>query len=178
MMNKIIGKIELSKEQADAINRYLENNNQDIADLLDTHADKSESWGTVYKSLNGLSQSDMARALFVGYEVDEKFEIGDWVIRKDGGRPFIVTSSRGAEDLNDIRHATPEEIKAEQESRIWSKFGREPGEFRDGDGYQRGAFLFRTSAGEDFSALKELYEDGEISGFYPAESFIEFGGGE
>lgn len=72
-----------------------------------------------------------------------------------------------------IRHATPEEIKVEQERLLWKSINREVGEFRSKD-------IRINENGEpiivnDTKHARMLFEKGKVKGFYPAESFISFG---
>ncbi|TQR21820.1 hypothetical protein [Psychrobacillus vulpis] len=69
-----------------------------------------------------------------------------------------------------IRHATPEEIKVEKERQLWKSIGREVGEFREGDTAVTNDEYHYTG----LDLIKKHYEEGEIKGFYPAESFINF----
>ncbi|BAQ11342.1 hypothetical protein OXB_2871 [Bacillus sp. OxB-1] len=146
----------------------------------------------IYKN-NGRNADLLLDALRTGYEVEEKFKAGDWVVVEDCPCERIVGKVQRIKDISKystctrfeyedwwsdehktkLRHATPEEIKAEQERRVWAKIGREPGEFREGD---IGILLGRESSYSLWKNLKNLYEEGELKGFHPAESFIEFGG--
>ncbi|PID16840.1 hypothetical protein CSV63_02835 [Sporosarcina sp. P34] len=189
----MIGKIKLTPEQADAIQKWLCERNGDKAALLDVHATamkKQGGWrnGNPYRAFNGLDQADMARALLIGYEVEETFEVGDWVaceyedgawiaqIERIEGKKVFAQWENGQLDWNyvhHIRHATSEEIKAEKEYRAWKSIGREVGGFREGD-----IGIFKNEYVDHVDALGVFYKDGVLTGFYPTESFIEFGGAD
>lgn len=146
------------------------------------------SWGDAYDSLNRLSVDEIVRALYSGYEVEPEYKIGDWVARIDGenfihGEKVVQVTGVSEFYLNygfdigirtdKIRHATPEEIKAEQERRVWAKTGRKFGEFKDGD-----IGVCERIYWNDPDDLKNLYKEGILESFYPVESRISFGGGE
>src|SRR5699024_3825332 len=105
-----------------------------------------------------LTTQQVVDAYFGGYEVEETFKVGDWVVKGyEGNRGEVIgkvegitESTYGIEELHgiwsnflkhktiiandgDIRHATPEEIADEKQRRWWSKHGREVYEFKSGD---------------------------------------------
>ncbi|MFD1205814.1 hypothetical protein ACFQ38_12005 [Sporosarcina contaminans] len=186
-------KVKLTSEQATAI-EYLRDTKFHDEGIISSHARTPMGWEANYtEPLNGLPLLTLVDALRIGYEVEEEYKVGDWIVRLDGKRfandeiavqidsvgEFHLTCEGSLAVKRDkVRHATPEEIKAEKERRVWAKIGREPGEFRDGDAYVHNSFTFRVHGAEDAIALKGSYETGDIEGFYPAEYFISFGGGE
>ncbi|WP_336822979.1 hypothetical protein [Sporosarcina sp. USHLN248] len=137
---------------------------------------------------NGACADKLLDALRTGYEIEDEYKVGDWVIWDDRSGIAMINSlhlrekDKWVSDVYDcwedknkiIRHATTEEIKAEKERRKWAKIGRKPGEFRDGDlGISEHGNYIDTP-----SILKARYELGQLRGFYPAESLISFGGGK
>lgn len=195
-------KITLTQAQADSIKRTLED--FDIVEILNIHAERGE-WLAENKPLNDLSQADMARALLIGYDVQPEYKVGDWVARTRTtpntgsqnphfaeGYIFKITdlvSDKVGDGIclhliENIRHATPEEIKAEQERRAWKRIGREPGEFVSGDTIQissgctflLGAYTDSQKRQMCIDQAETYYDAGRITGFYPRESFISFGG--
>lgn len=193
----MIGKVKLTREQADAIVQHQEATSNDIAILLDSHAD-GNPWCGKYEPFNGLSQADMARALLIGYEVEETFKRNNWVVDKinnntsqileikgglailDDDKVWLYWEANGEElarkrNFSELRHATPEEIKAEKERRAWAKIGRKVNEFRVGDAYEYtdGNWGVVLSDGIVRSA-KRFYKEGRIRGVLPAESFVNF----
>lgn len=144
--------------------------------------------------LNDLSLDEFIRALYIGYEVEPQYKVGDWVaceyedgvwiaqIEKIEGEKVFARWEFDRLDWNyiyDIRHATPEEIKAEKERRVWAGIGREVGELRIGDAYvYKNEAMQYVDVEDRVRTVRNMYLDGHLKGFYPAESFIEFGGGE
>lgn len=178
----MIGKVKLTQEQADALKDYLADCKGDISEAIDEHSnvycDPDNGWFGDYTALNKITPSDMARALLIGYEVEKTFKVGDWVFNKSSDAVIEIIAVEYANILNgencNVRHATPEEIKAEQERRAWKSIGREVGEFRDGDiGVDCIGFIRRK-----VMSINEKYKAGDLDGFYPAESFIKFGGAD
>ncbi|MEK3935967.1 hypothetical protein MKY41_11620 [Sporosarcina sp. FSL W7-1349] len=148
--------------------------------------------------LNALSLDQLAKVLYEpnSYEVEEEYKVGDWKKVQLANKKWVigkidtVTFKEKAEEialnyLDEDRvwrrvwesakcsfNPTPEEIKNEKERRAWAKIGRGPGEFRDGDfGISEYGNLI-----DGPSILKARYELGQLQGFFPAESFIKFGG--
>ena len=105
--------------------------------------------------IDELTIQQVVDAYFGGYEVEETFRVGDWVVCEDGyiGQIEFIneiekwanigyskdTRERGVclattYDLIDIiRHATPEEIAEEKKRRWWARHGRDVYEFKSGD---------------------------------------------
>jgi len=83
--------------------------------LLELHVKKALSDS---KCLQSLSLDELARALYVGYEVE--FEDGDWLVNTHNGIIFKIEDGR-KDNLKDIvgakhlRHATESEIVEEKE---------------------------------------------------------------
>lgn len=184
------GKIKLTQEQADAIEGVLKHCSKER--LLNDHSAMKEArggWSTRKSAvLNDLSVADMARSLYIGYEIEPKYKAGDWVVfeSKVNG-PFICVIEKVYELSVDtdylgsngykqnfgkelVRHATPEEIHTEKERRWWAEIGREVGEFKDGDV----GIVRNGGRSGNPNALKNAYEHGDLVGFYPVESFISF----
>ncbi|RDW17613.1 hypothetical protein CWR48_13940 [Oceanobacillus arenosus] len=88
-----------------------------------------ENCGTV---LDDVRVYDVARAFFIGYEVEPEFKVGDWVVYEQGNvgqygdKPIVLKNPV-------VRHATPEEIAQEKERRWWKLHGREVWELKQGD---------------------------------------------
>lgn len=194
-------KIKLTREQAEAVKALLGETNEDVSQAIDDHADvfsnPEDKWVTVeFQPLNELSPSDLARALLIGYEVEpEPLKINDWVTEHvgDGFRTGKITgfTNKGwfvqflSFDTNEyyfesfhavqLEKSTPEEIAEEQERRKWLGIGRAIGGFKQGDILvDDGGRIYQTFEVD----AKEIYELGGLKGFYPAESFVKFGGDE
>src|SRR5699024_844646 len=111
-------KVILTKEQAEAIETKKSTGSAAVAKHLEGWTWKEN------KCLNDLSMEQFVKALYIGYEVEETFKVGDWVyvevpkeelpnvykiMRVDN---YSVNLDRfyGNHKKNAIRHATPEEI--------------------------------------------------------------------
>lgn len=131
-------KVKLTKKQAEAI-EYISVNNigENVMTQLNGHWDDKRS------VLHELHLDDFINALYIGYEVEEKYKIGDWVVLKDGhvGEIEFINEDEGwanigyskdtkerninlgntykLEDI--VRFATQEEIEIEKERRWWKR---------------------------------------------------------
>ena len=182
-------KLQVTAEQKTALDLYTDSHGTTLFNFENYRT----TWTNVYKPIKDLSLDDMAKALYVGYEVPApKFEVGDWVtpINPDnllstytGARVAKIEKSGNYLELENVggiftrdyvRHATPNEV-------FWAKMGRKENEVRvgdiivddDGSLYRvvaSGAFIDEISV-ED---AVELSEAGEIYTIYPAESAVEF----
>lgn len=124
-----------------------------------------------------LSFDELVKALYIGYEVESKFKVDDWVIFKNDvcvkvlrrileidemNKLVRFSMSSKWEQIEDIvRHATQKEIKEEKERQLWKKIGRDIGEFKEGDvrlvdGYSS---VYTSATG----AAKNDYNKGELS---------------
>jgi len=130
-------KVMITKEQDDAIEEYMNKHKCSKETILDLHAANyknnltggSMQWSDPFRSMNELSVSDMARALYIGYEVEPKYCVGKWVVVTDGfeeiGRISKITKVSGRSvllegvnncwwEFSQIRYATEQEIAAEK----------------------------------------------------------------
>lgn len=112
------------------------------------------------KWMSDLTTDELIRALYIGYEVEPNFKVGDWVVCESNnykgitkitrmdelrGKPACYghwfdikanTAYSNTEWTNfaeECRHATPEEIAEEKERRWWAKHDRDVWEIREGD---------------------------------------------
>ena len=184
------GKVELTRKQADAI-EYFKNKLGDERIIM-LHAemllDSEHEQIDQQENLDGISLLTLVDALRIGYEVEPQYKVGDWIVFENAVNVSLVCAienvgnssvdtdyvgSNGCKqsfNKNRIRHATPEEIKSEKESRLWAKIGREVGEFKEQDtGFDYDGILV-----PGITALTQVYSKGELQGFFPAESFISF----
>jgi len=119
-------KVKINQEQADKI-RGWEYHTGYPGRLLELRA---QYLLTSSKCLQSLSLDKLARALYVGYEVEveelePQFEVEDWVIH-DGGIAFKLSEFQLANlgksnGLRNYRHATESEIAAEKKRRMDKK---------------------------------------------------------
>src|SRR5699024_3218017 len=91
------GKVKLTKEQANAIERHNRNNSSGNDGILNNHARnygnfESKSWGDPYTSLNKLEISKLAKALYIGYEIEPEFKDGDWVYSLSDNKVYKISS--------------------------------------------------------------------------------------
>ena len=181
-------KVKLTKLQAEAI-EIIKTDTKSGWTYGNLKTQNEKTWkDEPFASLNKLSFSDFLDALHVGYEVEEEYRGDEWVVNTANGK--VANIERVAPDrvwVDDenaryfmksaLRHATPEEIKAEQERRVWKSIGREVGELKFGDKYVTTFDANRTIV---CSVSKEMFldilSDGEVRVFYPIESAISFGG--
>ena len=136
-------KVKLTQEQATALEKAI--NDYGIDTTMNDHS--PHNWGGFLSPLNELKTHQMARALYIGYEVEETFEVGDWVVHIPTGIigeishvngnwiSFFHSDEQKAVNIsvNDLRHATPEEIAEEKQRRWWAKHGRDVWELKMGD---------------------------------------------
>lgn len=191
----MFGKIKITQAQADAIEEYLECG--DVVEMLEVHAgiraDKNNNWVIEFKTLNSLSMADLARALLIGYEVEPEYKDGDWIvfvnavneslvcIIENVGNSSVDTDYVGSNGYKQsfgkkrIRLATPEEIKAEKERRVWESIGRGVKEFRVGDIIElKNQLGFRIYHEKQIEVAVRQYEIGDVTGFCPIESLVSF----
>lgn len=149
-----MGKVELTRKQAAVIeelktkfsNEQIVANNVKyrIAEINHDH---------LHHELVKLNLDILIKALYIGYEVEEEFKVGDWAVydnkiigkvkkiaddlitidveleylRDNGETAYVNTFARY------FRHATPEEVAEEKERRWWKKHNRMPWELKVGD---------------------------------------------
>ena|SRR5690625_4134508 len=166
-------KVKLTKEQANAIEWALQKENEYSPDrLLRLRSSDNANFHNELYPLNDIDIAVLARALYIGYEVEPEFKVGDWVVSVKTG--FVGTildifsdgmahlSWRGSVAIKNLRHATPEEIQQEKERRWWAKHGREVWELKAGD------FLIYKKFGT-IEEVKEVNEQryliGKLTGY-------------
>lgn len=159
-----------------------------------TISEKQEQTINEFKNaLAGFSEDVLAEVIRGNYRVEEKYEVGDFVtiVAKNSkeGKTFELIGKRDEGvyllkmsptsnmlwHIEEFRHATPEEIKAEQERKVWAGIGREVKEFKPRDFVEIEHELgFRIHDERQTKVAKAKYDDGKVVGFYPVESFISF----
>lgn len=143
-----------------------------------------------YEPLKGLRIDVMARLLYQpdSYVVEESYAVGDRVkYPRDYGYVYGIYERRnenviyaywGGSDRTTyvsakiVERMTPEDIKDEQEGKVWKSIGRTVGEIKPGD-------IGTDTLGRRYTNVHELqtlHKNGDLFRLYPAESFIEFGG--
>lgn len=169
-------KVKLTQEQADAIKKLkAEASNKEIIYMNTSpfggiHLDKDKQ--TIFE----MDLDELIRALYIGYEVESEFKVGDWVVTSDFLEPIrkvkevndrLLVDNTGIvwRDFGEIRHATPEEIAKEKERRWWKKHNREVWELKDYDllkGLSTGLIYQVFIYGDDlYVATRETFENVE-----------------
>lgn len=197
-------KVKLTKEQADGIEDLKKKNFSDES-IIAAHIREPNGWQLDENvALNRMPLLKLVDALRIGYEVEPLYKPGDKVmvlwLNKDKEQLYKILKVNFVEGIayeveitgefgfnvapvSIIRHATPEEIKAVKERRLWKSIGRKVGDFKEKDlvVYEKRYFrLFNNMGCEiygnhmDPAYASELYEKGSLRGYYPAESFISF----
>ncbi|WP_102706991.1 hypothetical protein [Terribacillus saccharophilus] len=192
-------KVKVTREQADAIDfaingpsDLLYHNNPD--ELLSGCA-KDWEFGGQLEALNSMSIVTIAKALYIGYEI-EGFKVGDWVVittgvNKDFNQTKKITdiqksfasghsvvyqlNSEGAYYDNEIRYATPEEIEAEKNRRRWATIGRNVNEYKVGDIVTTGSLTRPIESIENHLILEHLgeYSNEEVFMVCPVEQRLD-----
>lgn len=126
-------KVKLTQKQADAITK---NVNEDLknGDILYRYL-RFDGYDEQFR---GLTFSTLADALYIGYEVESDYKIGDWVKDTSTNAVIQIADKQQKNNFLDprhktIRHATKEEIAEEKQRRWWAKHGREVWKLREGD---------------------------------------------
>src|SRR5690625_2879696 len=132
-------KVKLTQKQADLIKDI-----KDIDYAINIHGFNKRP----DSPLQRLTTAELARALYIGYEVEPEFKVGDWVFIDYGEagteigfikgwinepHSFYIDKCHFGANVNKARHATPEEIAKEKERRWWAKHGRDVWELKKGD---------------------------------------------
>ncbi|MEC5422090.1 hypothetical protein QGM71_01105 [Virgibacillus sp. C22-A2] len=152
-----MNKVKVTQDQADAIHQWRTCSDRNDSELVETHI---RGWVLESDlSLNELDLDDFIKALYIGYEVEPQFKVGDWVVRENVITKITninykldsegaITTERFLSWVTDnhLRHATPEEIAEEKERRWWSKHGRENWELKNGDVLDKRNFAYTVRA--------------------------------
>jgi len=185
-------KVKLTKEQEKAIQERKFNYFETDEFLIDfqyfIHSDSNKddtSYCNEHECLNDITPIDLAKALLVGYEIEQpKFKVGDWVLYKYDSATRMTTkiidiqyehnrvqfeNVSGWKAIHEIeRLVTKEEI-------FWAELGREYREFRNDDIIiLQGELGFKIHHGRQVSVAINQWEKGKVTGIYPAESFKPF----
>ena len=127
----------------------------------------------------GISSDELKVIFESGYEVKPEFKENDWVCDMQHNKVARI-DHRGVDDncvwvddedynffaIENIRHATPEEISEEKERRWWAKHGREFRQLKQSD------LIIDTRTGEVFS-LSSIGVRNGFNKFYKVICFAE-----
>jgi hypothetical protein len=142
-------KVKITREQAGAIEYCIEEYGKDKT--INSHA--NGTWAYECEPLNNLDFSELAKALYVGYEVEPEFKIGEKIVDESDANKTIITVKGEAygklygywtdHETNthvgttvrkvNARHANDSEIAAEKERRWWSGHGKDVWDVENGD---------------------------------------------
>ena len=109
-------KAKINQEQADKIKLW-EWHTKYPSILLNLHVNNAL---VCNNCLQSLTLDELARAIYVGYEVEVEVKVGDWLVNNRNGMIFQIEDGL-KDNLKDIvgakhlRHATEPEIAAEKE---------------------------------------------------------------
>jgi len=142
-------KVKLTREQAEALEKAVNRYDKDLTVVR--HAERYLLEEDERK-LTELTTVEIAKALYIGYEVEETFKVGDlvkcnWGSGEYEDKVYEIVNISSVKDreieinwLDNpypmkewLRHATPEEIAEEKQRRWWASHGREVWELRKGD---------------------------------------------
>lgn len=194
-----MNKIKVTQEQANVI-RHLEEN-YTKGQIVKQHV--MSVWRNAYDSLNKMNLDEVCLSLYEGYEVEPQYKVGDWVVAnwQDAEKEAYLVESvseYGIASIDNLegnyypsnehlRHATPEEIAAEKNRRLWKSIGRGVGEFKIGDLYVDSEYtIYLVSDTEEvtydqpgllnasYGTVRQWHSEGNFKGLYPAESFTRF----
>ncbi len=160
-------KVILTREQAEAIERYKEEQRELHEKQVRAQSVMLKEWT---KPLIELKTDEFMDAIYIGYEVEETFEVGGWV-RYDNGpshgyktqkitsieHGYAWFSETESMPLHSLRHATPEEVAKEKERRWWKSHNRDVWELKTYDVLiNRGGTLFEVECAKKDVELWEI----------------------
>src|SRR5690625_2351545 len=133
-------KVKLTPEQANAIKKWINKELLIIAKASGLFEHSTD------ESIAELTMEQLVKALYIGYEVEPEFKVGDWFVNANGTigkitninesgefEGFWETTEMLCENDNYVRHTTPSEIAEDTERRWWVKYDRNLWELRKGD---------------------------------------------
>src|SRR5690625_4793528 len=136
-----MSKVKLTQEQAEEIKKI-----EDIDYAINVLSLNKRPDNHLAK----LTIAEIAKALYIGYEVEPEFKVDDWVVSTllDGyvgqieeiieiegvtGDPKRIKVGSVLHYPDSLRHATPAEIAEEKERIFWKKIGREVNQYKKAD---------------------------------------------
>ena len=159
-----MGKVKITQEQARAIEERKRTN---LLDLSIIHHVNGKWKGATNYVLNDLTLDEFIRALYIGYEVEPEFKVGDIV--KDGNdtlREVAEVKENGiylyvnneikslgwhgkkTDMYKPLRHATDVEVESYKKRRFWHENDREVWELKEGD---------MLNINDSYESIKEIY---------------------
>ena len=162
-------KVFLTQEQADAIEDLLKDRTAES--IVKEKANPLLGGGVYIDKSNHIIFTEteldtLIRALYIGYEVEPVFNVGDWVVHEFGSKTYKIAEGKpliecdyvldnGNSVLKDyLRHATPSEIAEEKQRRWWKSHNRDVWELKINDmiyskvtkTYDEVVFVFRSGS--------------------------------
>ena len=162
-------KVKVTKEQAKGLNQ--------ITTPQSAVKEHVGNW-QMGNRLNDLTLDELIRALYIGYEVEPEFKVGDWIIDKSVNKIGKITEIINGRDiyndgrnisyslLIDIRHATPSEIAEEKERRFWARYDRGVWELRKGD------MLYEEESGSSIVVEEISSREGMTAVVFPDDDYM------
>src|SRR5699024_2955381 len=143
-------KVKLTREQAEAVEKLRKMAISDDVIVHNTvfYQVTERERDTAYKPFKDIDLDTLLKALYIGYEVEETFKVGDWVkvnwrdkkpsihkVRRVNNTFAIIDGKQAntKPPTRIVEHATPEEIAEEKQRRWWAKHGRDVWELKDLD---------------------------------------------
>jgi hypothetical protein len=184
-------RVKLTPEQAKVLERLKESHPKVVlvrSHYVGTNWYLHQTKGT---ELDRLDLDTFIRALYIGYEIEEPFKVGDWVKYKNLDREYVYgkiekinefgsaeahwsDGKGGGMPLPRLERMTPEEIAAEKERRKWAAIARKVGEYKKGDvvmykGYADIVEFVDLRNGPYLVGLKRFVDEKEIELICPVE---------
>ncbi len=185
-------KIKLTQEQADAIEILKENQRKDFKTWFKDNPNSLVTWA---EPLAVLTADEYMGALYDGYEVEAKLEVGDWAKAtheklgtfigkitkinythsgvKIAWASWNTNHGQSAIDFEELEKCTSEEVRKTKEQRLWNhQIRRKVGEIKEGDigEVNTGKLIFSKSE------IEAAYSHGALKGLFPIEKFVDFWG--
>jgi len=171
-------KVKLTPQQAKVLEKERKSWTDDT--ILQQHV---ERWYLQQRNhvLDSLHFTTLAKALYIGYEIEEPYKIGDWLyvyvhdfVAKVVEEDSEYTGFDNGRKLSafQFRKATAEEIAAEKERRKWALLGRKVGEYKGGDIVAIKDELWVVTSVDQEAGFDEIWCQsfgGEISECYSAK---------
>lgn len=171
-----MGKVKITQEQAETIERLLVDSKPHH--LVRHHI--KHGWNNELNgNMRSLSNDELIRSLYIGYEVEPEFSVGNHAYHKPSGRIAKIAKIDIKDGLlfvndedftyfhkNNARLATPSEIAEEKERRFFKRHGREPWELRKGD------MLFEEESGNAIVVEEVSSREDMTSVIFPDDDYM------
>lgn len=186
-----MSKVKLTKKQADLLEQAIKQYGEDLTIIR--HVVKYFNLNCE-KELFELTTAEVAKAIYIGYEIEPEFKVGDIV--KDGNdtlREVAEVKENGiylyvnneikplgwhgkkSDMYKQLRHATDVEVESYKKRRFWHENGREVGEFKKNDilSVEGANYAYTISKVLVGKSNKKLYKIDEDSARYTKEMLLK-----